>query len=188
MADYLHGGYRDHWLTIGLAVMATQASAITFLSMPGQAYEDGMRFVQFYFGLPIAMVVLSVAFVPRFYRLRVLTAYEYLEGRFDLKTRQLAAFLFLLQRGLSAGITIYAPAIVLSKVLGWSLNLTCVAIGALVILYTVAGGTRAVSQTQKHQMVVMLGGMVVAFVVIVHRLPADLSFGHAVSLAGRSGR
>ena len=115
MADYVHGGYRDRWLTIGLAVMATQASAITFLSMPGQAYEDGMRFVQFYFGLPLAMVVLSVAFIPRFYRLRVLTAYELLEARFDLKTRQLAAFLFLLQRGLSAGITIYAPAIVLSQ-------------------------------------------------------------------------
>src|SRR5450432_347177 len=188
MAGYLHGGYKDRWLTIGLSVMATQASAITFLSTPGQGYEDGMRFVQFYFGLPIAMVVLSVAFVPRFYKLRVLTAYEYLEGRFDLKTRQLAAFLFLLQRGLSAGITIYAPAIVLSKVLGWSLNLTCVAIGALVILYTVAGGTRAVGQTQKHQMVVMLGGMVVAFVVIVRRLPADLSFGHALSIAGTFGK
>ena len=188
MTDYVHGGYRDRWLTIGLGVMATQASAITFLSMPGQAYEDGMRFLQFYFGLPIAMVILSVAFIPRFYRLRVLTAYEYLEGRFDLKTRQLAAFLFLLQRGLSAGITIYAPAIVLSKVLGWPLNLTCVVIGGLVILYTVAGGTRAVSQTQKHQMVVMLGGMVVAFVVIVHRLPADLSFRHAVSLAGTLGK
>jgi SSS family solute:Na+ symporter len=188
MAGYLHGGYRDRWLTIGLSVMATQASAITFLSMPGQGYEDGMRFVQFYFGLPIAMVVLSVAFVPRFYRLRVLTAYEYLEGRFDLKTRQLAAFLFLLQRGLSAGITIYAPAIVLSKVLGWSLNLTCLAIGALVILYTVAGGTRAVGQTQKHQMVVMLGGMVVAFVVIVRRLPPDLSFGHALTIAGTFGK
>jgi solute:Na+ symporter, SSS family len=188
MAGYLHGGYRDRWLTIGLSVMATQASAITFLSMPGQGFEDGMRFVQFYFGLPIAMVVLSVAFVPRFYKLRVLTAYEYLEGRFDLKTRQLAAFLFLLQRGLSAGITIYAPAIVLSKVLGWSLNLTCLAIGALVILYTVAGGTRAVGQTQKHQMVVMLGGMVVAFAVIVHRLPADLSFGHALSIAGAFGK
>ena len=188
MAGYLHGGYRDRWLTIGLSVMATQASAITFLSMPGQGYEDGMRFVQFYFGLPIAMVVLSVAFVPRFYRLRVLTAYEYLEGRFDLKTRQLAAFLFLLQRGLSAGITIYAPAIVLSKVLGWSLNLTCLAIGALVILYTVAGGTRAVGQTQKHQMVVMLGGMVVAFLVIVRRLPPDLSFGHALTIAGTFGK
>jgi solute:Na+ symporter, SSS family len=187
-AAYLHGGYRDRWLTIGLAVMATQASAITFLSMPGQAYEDGMRFLQFYFGLPIAMVVLSVAFIPRFYRLRVQTAYEVLETRFDLKTRQLAAFLFLLQRGLSAGITIYAPAIVLSRVLGWSLNGTSVIIGGLVILYTVAGGTRAVSQTQRHQMVVMLGGMVVAFIVIIHRLPPDLSFGNAVSLAGVLGK
>src|SRR3954447_1785897 len=188
MADYVHGGYRDRWLTIGLAVMATQASAITFLSMPGQAYEDGLRFVQFYFGLPIAMVILSVAFVPRFYRLRVQTAYELLENRFDLKTRQLTAFLFLLQRGLSAGITIYAPAIVLSKVLGWSLNLTCLAIGSLVTFYTVVGGTRAVNQTQKHQMTVMLGGMAVAFVVVVRRLPADLSFGHALAVAGTFGK
>ena len=133
MTDYVHGGYRDRWLTNGLGVMATQASAITFLSMPGQAYEDGLRFVQFYFGLPVAMVILSIAFIPRFYRARVLTAYELLETRFDLKTRQLAALLFLLQRGLSAGITIYAPAIVLSKVLGWPLNATCLVIGAVVI-------------------------------------------------------
>jgi SSS family solute:Na+ symporter len=188
MAGYLHGGYADKWPTIGLSVMATQASAITFLSTPGQAYTDGMRFLQFYFGLPLAMVVLSVAFVPRFYGLRVLTAYEYLEGRFDRRTRQLAALLFLIQRGLSAGITIYAPAIVLSTVLGWSLNLTCVSIGALVIVYTVAGGTRAVSQTQKHQMVVMLGGMAVAFFVVVSRLPPTLSFGRAVGLAGTLGK
>jgi solute:Na+ symporter, SSS family len=188
MAGYLHGGYADKWPTIGLAVMATQASAITFLSTPGQAYTDGMRFLQFYFGLPLAMVVLSVVFVPRFYGLRVFTAYEYLEQRFDRKTRQLAAFLFLVQRGLSAGITIYAPAIVLSTVLGWSLNLTCVAIGALVILYTVSGGTRAVSQTQKHQMVVMLGGMAVAFAVVVARLPPEISFGRAVGLAGTLGK
>ena len=188
MASYLHGGYADNWATIGLAVMATQASAITFLSTPGQAYSDGMRFLQFYFGLPLAMVVLSVAFVPRFYGLRVYTAYEYLEQRFDRKTRQLAAFLFLVQRGLSAGITIYAPAIVLSTVLGWSLNLTCIAIGALVILYTVTGGTRAVTQTQKHQMVVMLGGMAVAFVVVVARLPPEISFGRAVGLAGVLGK
>jgi Na+/proline symporter len=188
MADYVHGGYRDRWLTIGLGVMATQASAITFLSMPGQAYEDGMRFVQFYFGLPVAMVILSVAFIPRFYRLRVLTAYELLENRFDLKTRQLAALLFLLQRGLSAGITIYAPAIVLSKVLGWPLDATCLVIGAVVIAYTVAGGTRAVSQTQRHQMVVMLLGMVVAFVVIVHRLPPTLSLRHAIAVAGTLGK
>jgi SSS family transporter len=188
LAAYVHGGYRDNWATIGLAVMATQASAITFLSVPGQAYEDGLRFVQFYFGLPIAMVVLSAVFVPRFYKLRVLTAYEYLEGRFDLKTRQLAAFLFLLQRGLSAGVTIYAPAIILSKVLGWSLNLTCVVIGGLVTVYTVAGGTRAVSQTQRQQMVVMLGGMIVAFIVIVRSLPAGLSFGDAVHVAGVFGK
>jgi SSS family transporter len=188
LAAYVHGGYRDNWATIGLGVMATQASAITFLSVPGQAYEDGLRFVQFYFGLPIAMVVLSAVFVPRFYGLRVLTAYEYLEGRFDLKTRQLAAFLFLLQRGLSAGVTIYAPAIILSKVLGWSLNLTCVVIGGLVTVYTVAGGTRAVSQTQRQQMVVMLGGMIVAFIVIVRSLPAGLSFGDAVHVAGVFGK
>jgi len=188
MAVYLHGGYRDHWLTVGLAVMATQASAITFLSLPGQAYEDGLRFIQFYFGLPLAMVVLSIVFVPRFYRLRALTAYEVLEKRFDLKTRQLTAFLFLLQRGLSAGITIYAPAIVLSKVLGWSLNLTCLVIGSLVTFYTVVGGTRAVSQTQKYQMAVMLGGMVVAFFVVVRRLPADLTFGHALAVAGTFGK
>jgi SSS family transporter len=187
-AAYLHGGYRDDWRTIGLAVMATQASAITFLSTPGQAYVDGMRFVQFYFGLPLAMVVLSAVFVPRFYRSRVFTAYELLEGRFDLKTRQLTAVLFLLQRGLSAGITIYAPAIILSKVLGWSLNGTCLVIGAVVVLYTVAGGTRAVSQTQRQQMVVMLGGMAVAAVVIISRLPADLSFGRAVRLAGVLGK
>ncbi|MEO5766811.1 MAG: sodium:solute symporter [Polyangia bacterium] len=187
-AEYLHGGYRDNWATIGLSVMATQASAITFLSTPGQGYQDGMGFLQFYFGLPIAMVVLSVVFVPRFYGMRVYTAYEYLEGRFDLKTRMLTALLFLLQRGLSAGITIYAPAIILSKVLGWSLNLTNVAIGGLVIVYTVAGGTRAVSQTQKHQMVVMLLGMVVAFVAIVYRLPPDLTFGNAVHVAGALGK
>jgi SSS family transporter len=187
-AGYLRGARAETWPTIGLGVMATQASAITFLSTPGQAYEDGMRFVQFYFGLPIAMVLLSVAVVPRFFHAGVLTAYEYLERRFDLRTRRLAAFLFLLQRGLSAGITIYAPAIILSKVLGWSLHATNVAIGGFVILYTVAGGNRAVSQTQKHQMIVMMGGMAVAFAYIVNGLPAGLSFGRAVDLAGALGR
>ncbi len=188
MAGYLRGGYQDKWHTIGLSVMATQASAVTFLSTPGQAYDDGMRFIQIYFGLPLAMVALSILFVPRYFQLRVYTAYEFLEGRFDLKTRQLTALLFLLQRGLSAGITIYAPAIILSSVLGWSLNLTCLAMGGVVILYTVAGGTRAVSQTQKHQMVVMLGGMVVAFVVIVMRLPPDISFRNVVHIAGTLGK
>ncbi len=188
VAGYLHGGYADKWHTIGLSVMATQASAITFLSTPGQAYTDGMRFLQFYFGVPLAMVAVSVAFVPRFYGLGVFTAYEFLETRFDRKTRQLTAFLFLVQRGLSAGITIYAPAIVLSTVMGWSLHATSISIGAFVTLYTVVGGTRAVSQTQKHQMVVMLGGMAVAFVVIVTRLPAGFTFGRAVGLAGVLGK
>ena len=187
-SSYLHGGYEMRWQTIGLSVMATQASAITFLSLPGQAYEDGMRFVQFYFGLPIAMVLISKYFIPIYYKLRVITAYEYLESRFDLKTRQLAAVLFLVQRGLSTGITIYAPAIILSAVLGWPLEPTIVAIGGIVILYTVAGGSKAVSQTQKQQMIVMLGGMAVAAVVIVMHLPKHVSFGAAVDLAGAFGR
>lgn len=188
MARYLRGGNQDKWHTIGLSVMATQASAITFLSMPGQAYQDGMRFIQFYFGLPLAMIVLSVVFLPRYFQLRVFTAYEFLETRFDRKTRQLTAFLFLLQRGLSAGITIYAPAIILSSVLGWPFRLTCLGIGGVVIVYTVVGGARAVSQTQKQQMLVMLGGMVVAFVLVVARLPADVSFGNALHIAGTLGK
>src|SRR5437762_4047354 len=155
---YLRGGRDLRWWTIGLSIMATQASAITFLSLPGQAYQDGMGFIQFYFGLPIAMVILSAVIVPIYYRLKVYTAYEYLETRFDRKTRQLTAFLFLLSRGLAAGISIYAPAIVLSRVLGWPLHLTNVAIGLVVIAYTVSGGTRAVAATQTWQMVVMLGG------------------------------
>lgn len=186
--DFLRGGNELRWPTIGLSVMATQASAITFLSVPGQAYEDGMRFVQFYFGLPIAMVIISAVFVPIYYRLRVLTAYEYLESRFDLKTRLLGAFLFLIQRGLAAGITIYAPSIILSTIMGWPLEPTVVAVGSIVIVYTVTGGSKAVSQTQKQQMVVMLGGMAVAAAVIVLRLPDDVSFGEAVDVAGALGR
>jgi solute:Na+ symporter, SSS family len=185
---YLGGGREDRWATIGLSVMATQASAITFLSTPGQAYEDGMRFVQFYFGLPIAMVILSAFLVPAYYRLNVITAYELLERRFDRKTRQLAALLFLVQRGLAAGITIYAPSILLSALLGWHLNLTNALVGGLVILYTVSGGARAVSQTQKQQMAVMLGGMVVAAVFIVMALPARVSFSDALHVAGALGR
>jgi SSS family transporter len=186
--SYLRGDQDLRWPTIGLSVMATQASAITFLSVPGQAYEDGMRFVQFYFGLPIAMVIISAIFVPIYYRLNVLTAYEYLESRFDLKTRLLGAFLFLIQRGLASGITIYAPSIILSAILGWPLEPTIVGMGALVILYTVTGGSKAVSQTQKQQMVVMLGGMAVAALVIVWRLPGHVSFGEAVDVAGALGR
>jgi Na+/proline symporter len=168
--------------------MATQASAITFLSVPGQAYEDGMSYVQFYFGLPIAMVLLSATIVPLYYRLKVYTAYEYLERRFDLKTRLLTAFIFLLQRGLAAGISIYAPAIILSTVLGWPLQVTNLVIGLLVIVYTVSGGTRAVNQTQTYQMVIMLIGMGLALVFIVSRLPASVSFSDAVGIAGALGK
>ncbi len=186
--EYLRGSQDLRWPTIGLSVMATQASAITFLSVPGQAYEDGMRFVQFYFGMPIAIVIVSAVFVPIFYRLNVLTAYEYLESRFDLKTRLLGALLFLIQRGLASGITIYAPAIILSAIFGWPLEPTIIIMGGLVILYTVTGGSKAVSQTQKQQMVVMLGGMAVAAFVIVWRLPEHVSFGRAVDVAGALGR
>ena len=188
MAGYLKGGSTLTWPTIGLSVMATQASAITFLSTPGQAYEDGMRFVQFYFGLPLAMVVISAVFIPIYYRLKVYTAYEYLERRFDAKVRYLGALLFLIQRGLAAGITIYAPAIILSSILGWSLNATIGGIGVVVILYTVLGGTKTVSQTQKHQMVVMMGGMVVAALVIGRDLSDNVSLPHAVKVAGALGR
>lgn len=181
---YLKGNYSMQWWVVGLSVMATQASAITFLSTPGQAYEDGMRFIQFYFGLPLAMVILSVTAIPIYYRLKVYTAYEYLETRFDLKTRTLAALLFLIQRGLAAGITIYAPSIVLSSILGWNLTVTNMVIGILVIIYTVSGGTKAVSQTHKQQMAVMMGGMFIAILVIINMLPADVSFGDALNVAG----
>ncbi|MBC5993468.1 sodium:solute symporter [Pontibacter cellulosilyticus] len=185
---YLKGDNSMKWWTIGLSIMATQASAITFLSTPGQAYEDGMRFVQFYFGLPIAMVIISITVIPIFYRLNVFTAYEFLESRFDLKTRSLAALLFLIQRGLAAGITIYAPAIILSTMLGWSLTITNLVIGVLVIFYTMSGGTKAVSVTQKQQMAVMMGGMIIAGIMVVSYLPANVSFGDAVEVAGKLGK
>jgi Na+/proline symporter len=185
---YLRGGDSLRWPTIGLSVMATQASAITFLSVPGQAYEDGMRFIQFYFGLPLAMIVVSAVFVPIYYRLKVYTAYEYLESRFDLKVRLLAASLFLVSRGLAAGITIYAPAILLSAILGWPLQLTNVGIGIVVILYTVVGGSEAVSQTQRQQMIVILAGLVATGIVAFGKLPAGVDLGDAVSLAGALGR
>jgi len=186
--SYLRGGGDTRWLTIGLSIMATQASAVTFLSTPGQGYEDGMGFLQFYIGLPIAMVILSATIVPLYKRLKVYTAYEYLETRFDLKTRQLTAFLFLLQRGLGAGISIYAPAIILSTVLGWPLHLTNLVIGTGVIAYTVSGGTRAVNQTQTYQMVVMLGGMALACAFVLMRLPPRVSFGDALGIAGALGK
>ena len=186
--SYLLGDRDLPWWTIGLSIMATQASAITFLSTPGQAYQDGMRFAQFYFGLPVAMVILCIFVLPIYYKLKVYTAYEYLEGRFDLKTRSFTAILFLIQRGLAAGITIYAPAIILSTILGWSLNITILFIGIIVIFYTVMGGTKAVSVTQKQQMIVILLGMFFAAVYLVSRLPADVSFGDAVGVAGKMGK
>ena len=186
--DYLKGGNTSKWWTIGLSVMATQASAITFLSTPGQAFNDGMGFVQFYFGLPIAMVVICMVFIPLYHRLKVYTAYEFLENRFDLKTRTLTAILFLIQRGLAAGITIFAPAIILSAVLGWNLLLLNVIIGVMVIIYTVSGGTRAVNVTQKHQMIVIFTGMIIAFVLIINKLPADITFSNALDIAGASGK
>lgn len=188
MAGYFRGDNTLKWPTIGLSIMATQASAITFLSTPGQAYEDGMRFVQFYFGLPLAMIVISAVFVPIYYRLKVYTAYEYLEYRFDGRVRTLGALLFLTQRGLAAGITIFAPSIILSSILGWPLNATNLGIGLVVIAYTVTGGTRAVSQTQKQQMIVMLSGMAIAAVVIVLELPENVSLPSAIKLAGALDR
>ncbi|MFV0564462.1 MAG: sodium:solute symporter [Flavobacteriaceae bacterium] len=181
--DYLKGGSTSKWWTIGLSVMATQASAITFLSTPGQAFNDGMGFVQFYFGLPIAMIVICMVFIPLYHKLNVYTAYEFLENRFDLKTRTLTAILFLIQRGLAAGITIFAPAIILSVVLGWNLLSLNIIIGVLVIIYTVSGGTRAVNVTQKHQMVVIFIGMVAAFFIIVSELPQDITFTKALKIA-----
>lgn len=186
--SFLTGGRDLKWWTIGLSVMATQASAITFLSMPGQAYADGMGFVQFYFGQPVGMVLLSAFVLPVYYRLRVRTAYEYLEARFDRRTRQLVAALFLLSRGLATGISIYAPAIVLSTVLGWPLQLTNLILGGVVIVYTVSGGSRVVSRTQTYQMVVMLGGMAAAAGVIWSLLPPTLSLDHALKVAGTLGK
>ena len=186
--DFIKGGNEAKWWTIGLSVMATQASAITFLSTPGQAFHSGMGFVQFYFGLPIAMVIICLVFIPIYHKLKVYTAYEYLESRFDLKTRTLAAILFLVQRGLAAGITIFAPAIILSAVLGWDLLTLNIIIGVLVIIYTVSGGTKAVSVTQKQQMAIIFIGMFAAFFIIVSYLPQDISFGKALKIAGASGK
>ncbi|SEB38991.1 transporter, SSS family [Tenacibaculum sp. MAR_2009_124] len=186
--EYIKGGNDTKWWTIGLSVMATQASAITFLSTPGQAFHSGMGFVQFYFGLPIAMVVICLVFIPIYHKLNVYTAYEYLESRFDKKTRVLTAILFLIQRGLAAGITIFAPAIILSAVLGWDLITLNVIIGVLVIIYTVSGGTKAVSVTQKQQMAVIFAGMFITFYIILQYLPDGITFSKALDIAGASGK
>ncbi|GMN05450.1 hypothetical protein MTsPCn5_08380 [Croceitalea sp. MTPC5] len=186
--DYVKGGNNAKWWTIGLSVMATQASAITFLSTPGQAFHDGMGFVQFYFGLPLAMIVICIVFIPIYHKLKVFTAYEMLEKRFDLKTRTLAAVIFLVQRGLAAGITIFAPSIILSAVLGWDLRTLNIIIGSLVIIYTVSGGTKAVSVTQKQQMFVILFGMFFTFFFILGSLPNDISFSETLKIAGANGK
>ncbi|GGD26892.1 sodium:solute symporter [Flavobacterium orientale] len=182
--DYILGNNESKWWTVGISVMATQASAITFLSTPGQAFHDGMGFVQFYFGLPIAMIIICIFFIPIYHKLNVYTAYEFLENRFDQKTRSLAATLFLIQRGLAAGITIYAPAIILSSILGWNLNLLNLIIGVLVIIYTVSGGTKAVNVTQKQQMFIIMSGMFIAFYLILSYLPEEVSFNNALQIAG----
>lgn len=188
MESYLKGDSTLKWWMIGVSIMATQASAITFLSTPGQAIEDGMRFLQFYFGLPIAMIIISVTFVPIYYKLNVFTAYEYLETRFDLKTRTLTAVLFLLLRGLSAGITIFAPALVLSTILGWSITVTTLLIGIMVIIYSVSGGSTAVSLTQRMQLSVVMGGMMLAGILAFTMLPDQISFNDTIQLAGELGK
>jgi SSS family solute:Na+ symporter len=185
---FLKGDNSMKWWMIGVSIMATQASAVTFLSTPGQAIEDGMRFLQFYFGLPLAMVIISVTMVPIYYRLKVFTAYEYLESRFDLKTRTLAALFFLVLRGLSAGITLFAPSIILSTLLGWPISMTTVLIGVLVIIYSVSGGTKAVSLTQRQQMAVIMSGMLLAGILAYTMLPERVSFSDTVSIAGELGK
>lgn len=186
--SYLLGDNESKWWVVCLSVMATQASAITFLSTPGQAYEDGMRFIQFYFGLPLAMVIICAVFIPLYYKLKVYTAYEFLESRFDRKTRILTASLFMVQRGLAAGITIYAPAIILCQILGWSLNFTIIFMGALVIFYTVIGGSKAVNQTHIHQMAIIFAGMFIALGILIWKITQDISFTHALRVAGSMGK
>ena len=188
LSGYLKGDNSMKWWMIGVSIMATQASAVTFLSTPGQAFEDGMRFLQFYFGLPAAMIIISITMVPIYYRLKVFTAYEYLETRFDLKTRTLAAILFLILRGLSVGITLYAPAIVLSTLLGWPIAITTLMIGVLVIVYVTIGGTRAVSLTQRQQLAIVMGGMLLAGIYAFNMLPENISFSDSVNLAGEMGK
>jgi len=186
--EYIKGGNEAKWWTVGLSVMATQASAITFLSTPGQAFNDGMGFVQFYFGLPIAIIIICMVFIPIYHKLKVFTAYEYLESRFDLKTRTLTSVLFLIQRSLAAGITIFAPAIILSSVLGWDLTTLNIIIGLLVIIYTVSGGTKAVNYTQKYQMGVIFTGLIITFLIIIYSLPENVTLGKAIELAGANDK
>ena len=186
--DYLLANKTTPWYTVTLSIMATQASAITFLSTPGQAYADGMRFVQFYLGLPVAMIILSITAVPIFHRLNVYTAYEYLEQRFDLKNRLLGSVLFLIQRGLATGFTILAPALIVSILMGWDIQATVLITGFIVILYTTSGGTDAVNKTHFLQMIIITFGMLVAFFMILNALPQDISFLDATRIAGKMGK
>ena len=186
--DYIKAGNQAKWWTVGLSVMATQASAITFLSTPGQAFHDGMGFIQFYFGIPLAIIIVCMVFIPIYHKLKVYTAYEYLESRFDLKTRTLTALLFLIQRSLSAGITIFAPAIILSSVLGWDLTTLNIILGLLVIVYTVSGGTKAVNYTQKYQMGIIFIGLLICLAVIINLLPENINFRNAIDIAGANSK
>ncbi|MBS1975683.1 MAG: sodium:solute symporter, partial [Bacteroidetes bacterium] len=185
---YFLGDRSVPWYIVLLSIMGTQASAVTFLSAPGQAYTDGMRFVQYYFGLPIAMVVLCITFVPVFRRLKIYTAYEFLEKRFDVKTRTLTSFLFLVQRGLSTGISISAPSIILSSLLGWDILWTNVFMGGLLVVYTVTGGAKAVAYTQQLQLIVVFAGMFMAGYMVVHLLPQDVGFFDALHVGGKAGK
>ena len=180
---FLLGGNEAKWWTVGLSVMATQASAITFLSTPGQAFNDGMEFAQFYLMLPVAMIIICVTFIPLFYKMKVYTAYEFLENRFDLKTRSLTSFLFLVQRGLATGITIYAPSIIVSSVMGWNLQITTVCTGLIAIAYTVSGGTKAVHVTHKHQMVVILLSLFLIFFLLINTLTETYTFSENLLIA-----
>lgn len=188
MDSYFLGNRTMPWYIILLSIMGTQASAITFLSAPGQAYTDGMRFVQYYFGLPLAMIVICMFFVPIFHRLKVYTAYEYLEQRFDLKTRTLTSFLFLIQRGLSTGISIYAPSIILSSLMGWNIYYTNIFMGGLLIIYTMYGGTKAVSYTQSLQLGIIFAGMFMAGYMVMHLLPPEIGFREALHVSGKMGK
>ncbi|HLP32750.1 MAG TPA: sodium:solute symporter, partial [Bacteroidia bacterium] len=186
--SYFKSNNSMSWFLILLSIMGTQASAITFLSAPGQAYTDGMRFVQYYFGLPLAMVVLCITFVPMYHKLKVFTAYEFLEQRFDLRTRTLTSVLFLVSRGLSTGISIYAPSIILSSLLGWNIYYTNIIMGGLLIVYTISGGAKAVAYTQMQQLFIVFIGMFLAGYMIVHLLPDGIGFSDALHVAGKMGK
>ncbi|WP_177765027.1 sodium:solute symporter [Flavobacterium sp. I3-2] len=186
--EYILADQNTNWWTVGLSVMATQASAITFLSTPGQAFHDGLGFVQFYFGLPLAMIVICMAFIPVFHRLKVYTAYEFLENRFDLRTRTLAAVIFLIQRSVGTGLTIYAPSIILSSILGWNLTYITVTIGILIIIYTYFGGTKALNVTQKQQAFVIMFGMMITFLLIIYKFPTEITFNNALDIASINGK